>query len=298
MLNSFRPQKKGLSPWAYLLLLLPWVSYASSFSLEKLSESLKQELRSLGIWKPGCPVPLDRLVLLHLSYYDFNALSHDDGQMIVMDAIGPKTLEAFRALYLQRFPFTEIRLINAYGGDDEKSMEANNTSAFNCRALTGGSSFSIHAYGLAIDVNPLQNPYLNSKKNPVQVLPPKGLAFLDRTRVEPGMVEDVTSVFASNGLSIWGGAWRNPKDWQHFQVASIAAQLMALMTAQDAESFFESYSSFPTMFNRVSVKTDGPRFIRLYRKNPARFLQLLQQNEKMLSTLAPSSAAQYLEDRF
>jgi hypothetical protein len=107
-----------------------------------------------------------------------------------------------------------MELVDVYGGDDDRSMEANNTSAFNCRRVTGGTSFSQHSYGTAIDLNPLPNPYVRGDT----VLPPAGRAYLDRTDVRQGMIVDpgpVVGAFAVIGWE-WGGNFTALKDYQHF----------------------------------------------------------------------------------
>jgi hypothetical protein len=109
-----------------------------------------------------------------------------------------------------------MELVEHYGSNDKRSMAADNTSAFNCRRVEGSTSWSEHAYGLAIDINPLENPYLRVG----QVLPPAGKAFLDRGRWRRGMIhagDGVVRAFAAVGWS-WGGAWRSLKDYQHFSV--------------------------------------------------------------------------------
>ena len=109
------------------------------------------------------------------------------------------------------------RPIDVYDGSDDASMAANNTSAFNCRAVTGGSSWSEHSYGTAIDVNPLVNPYVRGNT----VLPPEGSRYADRTRDDPGMIhsgDSTVEAFSARGW-IWGGTWSSPKDYQHFSTS-------------------------------------------------------------------------------
>jgi hypothetical protein len=104
--------------------------------------------------------------------------------------------------------------VHRYGGDDERSMAADNTSAFNCRPVTGGSSFSRHSYGTALDLNPLRNPYVKGER----VLPPEGRAWLERDGTRPGVITGegpVVQAFRAIGWK-WGGDWRSSKDYQHF----------------------------------------------------------------------------------
>jgi hypothetical protein len=122
----------------------------------------------------------------------------------------------FRRLYKARFPIRRMRPIDAYGGNDERSLAADNTAAFNCRYAVGPGPkrWSVHAYGLAIDVNPVENPYLESGR----VHPRAGKAYLDRTNIRSGMAVRgglLVSAFRSVGWQ-WGGRWTGTPDYQHF----------------------------------------------------------------------------------
>ncbi|SCL19695.1 D-alanyl-D-alanine carboxypeptidase [Micromonospora pallida] len=165
-------------------------------------------------WRPGCPVGPDRLRLVRLNHWDF-AGQPRVGALVVHEAVAAEVVTAFDTLFRQRFPIRQIRPVDDYAGDDAASMAADNTSGFNCRrAVTeGAASWSTHAYGRAIDVNPVENPYLFGG----QVLPPAGAAYVDRGAYRPGMaVPDgvLVRAFAAVGWS-WGGVWANP-DYQHF----------------------------------------------------------------------------------
>ena len=163
-------------------------------------------------WHAGCPVPPSALRQLTLDYRDFSG-ARRTGVLVVNARIVPSVVAVFRSLYAQRFPIRSLRSVDDFGGSDDDSMAADNTSSFNCRDAVGGSGWSQHAYGLAIDVNPVENPYLYGG----QVLPPAGSAFTDRSRHREGMAyrgSVLNRVFAAHGFG-WGGAWRNP-DYQHF----------------------------------------------------------------------------------
>lgn len=117
-------------------------------------------------------------------------------------------------LYDARFPIERMEPVDVYDGDDDLSMAANNTSAFNCRPVTGGSSWSEHSYGRAIDINPLVNPYVRGST----VLPPEGAQYADRSLSATGMIhggDQVVDAFAAQGWK-WGGYWDSPIDYQHF----------------------------------------------------------------------------------
>ncbi len=164
-------------------------------------------------WKPGCPVHPDDLRAVEVDYVDF-AGSYQRGTLIVRAAVADDIAAVFERLYGARYPVESIRPIDVYDGDDAASMEANNTSAFNCRAVTGGTSWSRHSYGMAVDINPMQNPYVSS----LQVLPPKGAEYVDRQNYHPAMIRPgdvVQTSFADIGWR-WGGSFRSIRDYQHF----------------------------------------------------------------------------------
>jgi hypothetical protein len=167
-------------------------------------------------WRPGCPVGLDDLRLVTLTHWGFDARPHR-GRLIVHRDAAAAMVRVFRALFAARFPIRKVRLVEAYGSDDDRSMAADNTSAFNCRLVEGSSSWSEHAYGRAIDVNPLENPYVRRG----HVSPPGGRRYVDRTQWKRGMIhrgDAVVRAFAAVGWE-WGGDWSSLKDYQHFSAS-------------------------------------------------------------------------------
>jgi hypothetical protein len=166
-------------------------------------------------WRPGCPVGPAHLRSLRVSYVGFDGKAHT-GELIVNRDVTAEVGTVFRRLYAARFPIRRMRPVSAFGGSDDRSMAADNTSAFNCRyaVATGPKRWSVHAYGEAIDVNTVENPYLLGGR----VLPPAGRPFLDRSRLRPGMAVAagvLVRAFASVGW-LWGGRWAGSPDWQHF----------------------------------------------------------------------------------
>jgi hypothetical protein len=164
-------------------------------------------------WRPGCPVPLADLRYVELDHWDFGGTERR-GELVVHAEFADDLVGVFEVLFDQGFPIERMVLVDDYGGDDLASMDANNTSAFNCRLAQGSSRWSEHAYGRAIDINPVQNPYVSG----ATVLPPAGAAYLDRTESSPGMVlpgDVVVDSFAAIGWE-WGGDWVSLKDYQHF----------------------------------------------------------------------------------
>ena len=163
-------------------------------------------------WHAGCPVAPSQLRMLTLPYRDFGG-ARRTGELVVNARVVGDVVAVFRELYAAGFPIRSLRPVDVYGGDDNRSMAADNTSAFNCRDAVGGSGWSQHAYGLAVDVNPVENPYVYGG----HVLPPAGSAYLDRGHHRRGMAypgSAVNRAFARQGWS-WGGRWSSP-DYQHF----------------------------------------------------------------------------------
>jgi hypothetical protein len=161
----------------------------------------------------GCPVGLDDLVLMEPAYWDMS-MDIQTGRIILAAELAPAMAEVFEAMFRAGFQIRAMDPASTYAGSDGASMAADNTSAFNCRAVTGGSSWSQHSYGNAIDINPRENPYVRGST----VLPPEGAAYTDRQDVRPGMIVEgdaVTAVFDKIGWG-WGGRWGSLKDYQHF----------------------------------------------------------------------------------
>lgn len=165
-------------------------------------------------WRPGCPVSPADLRRLDLSYWGFDDRPHT-GALVVHAAEADNIIGVFRRLYDKRFPIRRMEPIDVFGGSDDASIAADNTAGFNCRnaVASGPPAWSQHAFGKAIDVNPVENPYILEG----EVLPPAGKEFADRRNVRPGMAVrggELVAAFAEAGWS-WGGVWANP-DYQHF----------------------------------------------------------------------------------
>lgn len=169
--------------------------------------------RMTSSWRPGCPVPIEDLRLLTLDHWGFDGAVHR-GELVVHRDEAEAVLQVFETLFDAEFSIERMELVDEYGADDIRSMEANNTSGFNCRKATGSDAWSEHSYGRAIDVNPLQNPYVANGT----VLPETGARYVDRSLREEGMIHpgDVpVAAFASIGW-FWGGDYQSVKDYQHF----------------------------------------------------------------------------------
>jgi hypothetical protein len=177
-------------------------------------EGIPDATRLHSSWRPGCPVPLEDLRLLTLEHWGFDGTEHR-GELVVHADHAEAVVGVFRTLFEARFPIERMELVDAFGADDDAVMAANDTSGFNCREVVGRPGvWSQHASGLAIDINPLVNPYV---LGPDDVRPPAGVAYLDRTRDAAGLIRDgdvAVAAFAAIGWE-WGGTWDMP-DYQHF----------------------------------------------------------------------------------
>ena len=188
---------------------------ASGYTSEIREVDANLAARMATSWRDGCPVPLADLRYVVVSYRGFDGADHT-GELVVAASVAGTVTEVFRDLYDSGYPIASMRLVDDFGGSDDASMAANNTSAFNCRPVTGGGGFSEHSYGTAIDLNPVQNPYLSGSL----VLPEQGRDYLSR-QPAPGVIQAgdaVVSAFANRGWT-WGGTWSGPIDYQHFSVS-------------------------------------------------------------------------------
>ena len=164
-------------------------------------------------WKPGCPVGLADLRDVTVSFRGFDGRPHT-GELVVHRRVAAEVVSVFARLYRARFPIEEMRLVTTADLEAHPTGDGNNTAAFVCRAARKQARWSAHAYGLAVDVDPFQNPYRRGDL----VLPELASSYLDRARARPGMIRQgdvVTAAFAAIGWT-WGGTWRSPKDLMHF----------------------------------------------------------------------------------
>jgi hypothetical protein len=184
-------------------------------TISPLSPELQARMTGVS-WHPGCPVPLSDLCLVSVSHWGFDSRVHQ-GLLVVHKDVAASVLGVMRRLFDSGFPIRSMRLIDDFGGDDYASIEADNTSAFNGRRATGSSNWSQHAYGRAIDINPIENPYVSRGRTSH----PASVPYLDRKNLRPGMAYEggvLVAAFRSIGWG-WGGAWPRTKDYQHFAAA-------------------------------------------------------------------------------
>ncbi|MDN5745197.1 MAG: M15 family metallopeptidase [Nocardioidaceae bacterium] len=180
-------------------------------SIAKVTPAIRQRMGET--WSPACPVALPDLAYLTVSFRGFDGRDHT-GELVLAASRARDVVSVFRALFAADYPIEEMRLPTTADLDAPPTGDGNNTAALVCRATRGQSSWSAHAYGLAIDVNPFLNPYLKGEL----VLPERASAYLDRTRTQPGIIHSgdlIVREFARIGWT-WGGSWNSLKDYQHF----------------------------------------------------------------------------------
>ncbi len=168
-------------------------------------------------WREGCPVHWSALRVLSVAHWGYDGARHVGVLVVHRDQAGA-VLAVFQALYDDRFQVQRIRPVDEYGADDDRSMAANNTSAFNCRTIAGTTGMSEHSYGWAIDINPMQNPYVRDGRYD----PPGSERWRNRSDVVPGMIvhdDKVVRAFRYIGWE-WGGYWTSLKDYQHFSLTN------------------------------------------------------------------------------
>ena len=183
------------------------------FTAEPIPAAVEARMRGVS-YHDNPDIQLSALRYLRLSYADFDD-NDQVGELVCNQAIADDLVEIFKALYEARYPIRSIRLIDDFGGDDEASMAADNTSCFNYRRKTGMRQLSKHALGLAVDINPYENPYVR----PHRVRPVDAAFYADRTQDFPHKIDKndlCYRLFRDHGFS-WGGSWRSVQDYQHFE---------------------------------------------------------------------------------
>lgn len=273
-----------------------------AFSIQKIDNIIKKEMIDSEIWSATCPVPINRMRLLTFSYYDFHG-KVQNGELIILDAAAKHVLEVMKGLYDIKFPLETVKREESYNYKKDgkyilKLPLYNNSSSFNCRPIKDTNIFSLHAYGLAIDINPKQNPYVIipdpdseeiKNKNPqepqvVYVEPAAGVYYLNRSNKKPGMIipgDKIIQLFYDNGFITWGGTWNFPLDTQHFQTTREIANLLVQMHSEDAEYFFNIYVKSKTLkTNSPNVKNIIIHIADFYKQNPKKLMSYLKNNEE------------------
>lgn len=200
--------------------LTPLRTVGQTFTADVLPDSVFSRMKGRS-YKDGCTVPRSELRYLRLSYWDPQDKAQV-GEMVVNKAIASDVVAIFRELYNAHYHIGSMRLVDDFDADDEKSMRANNTSCFNFRYVSGTRTVSKHGLGMAIDVNPLYNPYVYTSAGKLQVEPSAGRSWAtnrDARKDIPMKIDKQDlcyKLFSKHGFR-WGGSWTIRKDFQHFE---------------------------------------------------------------------------------
>ena len=184
------------------------------YQIGPINSQIKSRMVHGGSYRSGCPVGLSDLRYIQLEYIDFSG-DTKSGELIVHRTVADDIVSVFAKLYKQRYPIKSMRLVSDYDASDFRSIEADNTSAFNCRHATGSKKWSKHSYGKAIDINPIENPYVSRSG---RIAHKKSLVFRKRSHLNRAVIlknDLIVKEFKARGWR-WGGDWRSIKDYQHF----------------------------------------------------------------------------------
>ncbi len=188
------------------------------FTYEELPDEIIERITGVS-WQENDDIALEDLRYIKLKHYDFDG-NIQDGEMICHHLIAAYVTEIFYELYKAEYPIAQVALVEEYDGDDEASMAANNSSSFNYRTIAGTDTLSLHAYGMAVDINPLYNPYITtSSDGTLNIQPVSADIYVDRDQDFDGKIDTSDlcyQLFTSYGFT-WGGSWESSKDYQHFE---------------------------------------------------------------------------------
>ncbi len=217
MVNN--PYRQFLISILFFLLVTGSVWGKYHAAIIPVDNTIKQRMLKGHSWHEGCPVHYKNLRYLTMTYIDFTGKERT-GEMIVHKAVAKDVTAIFAKLYALKYPIRQMRLVSDFGGSDWKSIDADNTSAFNCRNATGSHKWSKHSYGRAIDLNPLENPYISHSGHIAHKASQK---FRKRRHQNHSaadraiLLQDdpAVQIFKAHGWK-WGGDWKGVKDYQHF----------------------------------------------------------------------------------
>ncbi len=231
-----------------------------------------QAMRDAHVLSDASPAPCDRLREVSFSFIDF-AGGTRPGRVVVLDAVAGPVQAVFDELRARRFPLRKAEPVQAYGGDDDASMDDDNTSGFNARRVAGTSHWSMHAFGLAIDLDPVENPFIEVaddgrtlRVSPAAAVP----VFVNRREPRPGkparagLAEEVVDLFAEHGFLVWGGDWNSPIDYQHFEAGDedFARSLLQATPAQAASLVDARIERYRRCEAGLAGKTLTPQAVR------------------------------------
>lgn len=194
-------------------------TYQDGFFYQPITDDIKERIYGLS-YKTDCTIPYEDLRYISVKYYDFDN-QVQTGEIICNKAIAQDLVEIFYELYCNEYQIDKIRLVDEYQADDDLSCADNNTSCFNFRTVDGTATLSKHAQGLAIDINPFQNPYVTYPNGKERISPAGSEPYADRSSGLPHIITEndlCYRLFTAHGFT-WGGHWKTLKDYQHFQKA-------------------------------------------------------------------------------
>ncbi len=199
-------------------------SMNSGFYISKITDEIFARMQGKS-FKEDCTLPREDLRYLHVLHKNLQGETLE-GELVVNVHIADTVLDIMKKLYEADYPIEKIRLVDEYDADDERSMADNNSSAFNFRFVSHTTKISKHGYGLAIDINPLYNPYITTRNGEMNVEPANGMPYVDRSGDYPYKIDEndlAYLTFREAGFE-WGGAWKNSKDYQHFEIPADVIQ--------------------------------------------------------------------------
>ena len=218
ILLNFATMKKIYLIIIICILCLRAAAQTGSFSVDTLSNAVFARMQGKS-YPTECSIDRKDLRYLQVLHYDAEGRVKK-GELICNKMIADDLLDIFQKLYEAHYPIEQITLIDNYDADDERSMTANNTSCFCYRQITGSKRLSKHSRGMAIDINPLQNPCVQTRKDGSMLVEPlAGRRYVNRNRKYPYKITKgdlCYRLFIEHGFS-WGGNWRSKKDYQHFE---------------------------------------------------------------------------------
>ena len=190
---------------------------ADAFYISPITDDIFEKMQGKS-YKADCTIDREELRYVHILHMGFDGETKE-GELVVNKAIADDVLAIFEELYLAKYPIEKVRLVDEYDADDEASMSDNNSSAFNFRTISHTTTISNHGLGMAIDINPLYNPYVKTVNGTLSVEPANAAAYVDRSEDNPYKIDHddlCFKLFTEHGFT-WGGDWVHSKDYQHFE---------------------------------------------------------------------------------
>ena len=209
-----------MKKFLFLLVSIPLSMYAEyQADISKITPQIEARMTKGNSYEKGCPIGLSDLRYLHIRYKNFNG-KEERGELIVHKDVANDVVKIFKALYEADYPIYQMRLVSDFQGNDWRSIEADNTSGFNCRKATGSKHWSKHSYGKAIDINPIENPYISRSGH---ISHKASLVYKKRVHKQNTSADKAVLLPKDKAVKIfkkygwqWGGEWYGVKDYQHF----------------------------------------------------------------------------------